>query len=833
MNQETWHRVDDCLADALDLPVSEREEYLAIRLGDDPKALAEALKLVGQAASAEQLFARGPLAGLGGLSAGARLGPWELVRPLGSGGMGVVWLARRADGQAAMMAAIKLLPPALSGPLRGDSDLLRGFLLEKQILARLHHPNIARLLDAGAGPGDTPNFVMEYVEGDPLMTFVRASTADRLRLFLKICDAVAYAHANLVIHRDLKPQNILVGMNGEPKLLDFGIAKILNDPAGDASITLRRAFSLDYASPEQIRGGPISTATDVYSLGLILYEMMTGDRARRWNDRALGEVLAESERFTLPARAGLNKDLRAVLGKATAVEVSRRYASVSDFAADVERLMEGRPVEARPVGTFYQLVCFARRNRWLVGAAAVALATIAGLGIWGMLSARTAQERAAQLQMALGAEQAATREAVAKGALARQMSELAQRREEQAEVGLRELLSVTDEVIVSAQRNVSKLPGGTKASIELMEMALARVEKMPVTAATRTNFLLLQAETHARLAELYGGGNSNLGNKASQRSHRERSVALWARLHALDGTRLEWERGWLESRFRLFLGTLRKEDGPRPAEWKQMEREFTALWRRARPDDRLTGRVLGSFYFFRAFWTPQESPRKRTDLEAALQYFSQRLKDPASEPATLRDLALAHKYLAGVSSLSGEERLRHSVEALRLDRIRSARDVDDASAKLDLGFSLVSVADAQWGIGNLLEAQRGYLEGYELRKRLAAMDAENVFAQRSLLYPMRNYGVLSVDLQDWAALRFAAKEFSWLGERQHSKLQGWDVATLAYWRGLTEEGSSAACGYFRQARRAVEDLKEGTSEPTRAELDKRVAGCVDSASPRP
>ena len=167
--------------------------------------------------------------------------------------------------------------------------------MEKQILARLQHPNIARLLDASAGVGDTPNFVMEYIEGVPLMEYLQRNGVERLALFLKICEAVQYAHANLVIHRDLKPQNILVNEVGEPKLLDFGIGKILNDPAGDASITLRRSFSLDYASPEQIRGGVISTATDVYSLGLILFEMLTGVRARRWNDKALGEVLAESD----------------------------------------------------------------------------------------------------------------------------------------------------------------------------------------------------------------------------------------------------------------------------------------------------------------------------------------------------------------------------------------------------------------------------------------------------------------------------------------------------------------------------------------------------------
>lgn len=210
-----------------------------------------------------------------------------------------------------------------------------------------------------------------------------------------------------MIHRDLKPQNILVNGAGEPKLLDFGIGKILNDPAGDASVTLRRAFSLDYASPEQIRGGAISTATDVYSLGLILFEMVTGERARRWKDKALGEVLEESGRFALPWKAGISGDLRAVLEKATAVEERMRYRTVSDFAADVSRVMEGKPVEARAARGLYLLGCFVRRNRIAVGTGLLTLSLIVGLGAWGWVSARESKLRSMELQNALIAEKAA------------------------------------------------------------------------------------------------------------------------------------------------------------------------------------------------------------------------------------------------------------------------------------------------------------------------------------------------------------------------------------------------------------------------------------------
>jgi tRNA A-37 threonylcarbamoyl transferase component Bud32 len=827
MEKETWRRIDGCLADALELPPAEREGFLRSQLGDTGPALVEALKLVGQAERAEKLFAKGPVAGLMGLEAGARLGPWELVRPLGSGGMGVVWLARRVDGQATMQAAIKLLPPALSGPLRGDQDLRQRFLMEKQILARLQHPNIARLLDASAGVGDTPNFVMEYIEGVPLMEYLQRNGVERLALFLKICEAVQYAHANLVIHRDLKPQNILVNEVGEPKLLDFGIGKILNDPAGDASITLRRAFSLDYASPEQIRGGVISTATDVYSLGLILFEMLTGVRARRWNDKALGEVLAESERFVLPQVGGLSADLRAVLGKATVVEEELRYRSVSDFAADVSRLLDGRPVEARAAGAWYQVRCFARRHRLAVGASAVALSLILGLGTWGWISASQAESRSRELQVALQAEKTARleveaerRNAERQGTVAREMGGLAEIREKQSEERLKDLLRVFDSVIAMARWDIAKLPGGTSASIKLLEKSLGQIEAMQATESTRTNYLLLRAEAHGQLAELYGGANSNVGEMEKGKLHRRQSIELWQELHRLGPGRVEWERGLEEARFRASLNDSLKMAKGASAEWKAFEKRFLNLSRRA-PNSEVLARTIGTFYFYFSTHMASNDPLKRTYMEEALGYFEKGGSE--ANLTTMRDQALAHKYLAGL--VAPEKKLFHASEALRLDRLRVSREPNDAGASLDLGFSIVSVADAHSGLKRDAEAQRGYWDGYELRKRLAMMDAKNVFVWRSLVYPIRLYGWKSSLLQDWKALEVAVKEMEWVGERVSPPIGNLDRASLRYWKGLLAEQGSEACAHFIEAGRLLEAEPKGAWVHSRKELVGRVQAC--------
>jgi serine/threonine protein kinase len=307
---------------------------------------------------------------------GLRCGPYRLKCLLGRGGTGEVFLAERADGQVEQRVAIKLLCRSVA-----RASLRSRFLRERQILAGLQHPGIARLLDAGETKEGRPYLVMDYIEGAPIDAYARdLDLRGKIRLFLGVCDAVAYAHRNLIIHRDIKPSNILVDQAGRPKLLDFGIAKILA-AATDQTRTQDRVLTPDYASPEQVRGEAQSTATDVYSLGAVLYKLLAGQSPHAFADRT-AEAIDTAICTTEPAPARrLNPDLPAdldfILLKALRKEPEERYSTVEQLAEDLRAFLESRPVRARSMNFWYRSRKFVRRYRMPVSAATVVILSLA------------------------------------------------------------------------------------------------------------------------------------------------------------------------------------------------------------------------------------------------------------------------------------------------------------------------------------------------------------------------------------------------------------------------------------------------------------------------
>ncbi|MEK7751896.1 MAG: serine/threonine-protein kinase, partial [Acidobacteriota bacterium] len=311
--------------------------------------------------------------GTGSEMIGRRFGPYEVVRPIGAGGMGAVFLGARADREFEKQVAIKLV-------LRGAESLeiVGRFRQERQTLASLDHPNIVRLLDGGSTDSGLPYLVMDYVEGQPILDYAqkRALTlGQRLRLFLQICDAAHYAHQHLVVHSDIKPANVLVTAEGQARLLDFGIARVLGRGAETGE---PQSLSLRYASPEQIHARPVTIATDVYALGLLLYELLTGSYPyplAESSDVALAFAITQNP----PAHTNLDADLDAILQVALRKDPRTRYASAERMAADVRRYLADKPVSARPPTPAYLARKFFDRHRGVVIAGVLALvATVAG-----------------------------------------------------------------------------------------------------------------------------------------------------------------------------------------------------------------------------------------------------------------------------------------------------------------------------------------------------------------------------------------------------------------------------------------------------------------------
>ena len=394
-----WAQIETLFLTSVELPAEERDAFLREQCPTDPQLREEVLSLLRHETSDEPPLLDAIHASAASLLAddspiGRILGPYRIERELGRGGMAVVYLAVRADGAFQKRVAIKLIKRGMD-----TASVIERLRRERRILAALEHPSIARLLDGGATPDGRPWIAMEYIEGLPISRFCEEnglSIEERCLLIEKVCGAVAYAHRNLVVHRDLKPSNILILPDGSPKLLDFGIAKVLReDEPGEEPLTRGPAPPLtpEYASPEQIQGAVLTTASDVYSLGVVLYELLTGERpyqVANGNLRAMERAIRGAEPRkpstleALPSRTRrrLAGDLDNIVLMALRQDVSRRYGSAEQLAEDLRRHLKGLPVQARRDTLVYRAGKFVRRNRTAVAAGfLLAASVIAGAAI--------------------------------------------------------------------------------------------------------------------------------------------------------------------------------------------------------------------------------------------------------------------------------------------------------------------------------------------------------------------------------------------------------------------------------------------------------------------
>jgi tetratricopeptide (TPR) repeat protein len=488
---ESFLRVESIFNEALAAEPDARTGLVTARCDGDAAMMAEVTLLLRACEEEEQASRsrRDEEAAPAGSLQRKRVGPYEIDRLLGRGGMGAVYLAHRADGQFEQKVAIKLIDLPLA------TDLFRErFRQERQILAGLHHPYIARLLDGGVTEGGDLYLAMEYVDGVPIPRYCQdhhLSTTQRLMLFTGVCQAVQFAHQNLVVHRDLKPDNIFVAEDGTPRLLDFGTAKLMSPSLGDLASGLTRqgftSFTPQYASPEQVLGNPITTASDTYSLGVLLYLLLTGALPYELKEMTTAElvrVICEEPPRKPGNEHGTNRrldpDLAAILLKALRKEPLERYLTAEQLSADIQAWLGGHPVAARRGTLRYRMQKFMRRN-WIVLAGAALLTITLAAGVLGVVwQARVANEQ--------------RRKAEARSADLRQLSN--------------SLLSELDEAI-------KQLPGSTGAQKLLVTRVLEHLDRMAPDAQGDRLTQLDLVDAYTRLGNIQGNGyDQNLGDPA-------------------------------------------------------------------------------------------------------------------------------------------------------------------------------------------------------------------------------------------------------------------------------------------------------------------------------
>ena len=469
---------------------------------------------------------------------GTVIGAYRLIREIGSGGMGTVSLAVRDDDAFQKRVAIKVLRRGM------DTDsIVRRFRHERQILASLQHPYIAGLLDGGTTADGLPYFAMEYVQGQNIADFCevrKLDTTAKLELFRKVCAAIQYAHQNLVIHRDIKPANVLVTSDGTPKLLDFGIAKLLNPEVGAHTLAPTAAglqmMTPDYASPEQVRGEMVTTATDVYSLGVLLYELLTSRRPYQLTSRSLADVAnvicnAEPERPSTAVTQGgagaspntdrlrrrLAGDLDNIVLKALSKEQDRRYASADQFSEDIRRHLAGLPVIARKDTVRYRAAKFVRRNKTVVAAGIATLVVLVAGVITTAWQARVASRERAR-----------------------------------AEQRFDDVRQLANAYLFELHDAIRDLPGSTPARQLLVTKGLEYLDKLAADAGERTDLRLEIADAYLRLGDVQGRPlNPNLGDTAGALASYQKAVAIYGSMTPEQSPDLTFRRGAASAHLRL------------------------------------------------------------------------------------------------------------------------------------------------------------------------------------------------------------------------------------------------------------------------------------------
>ena len=765
MEPALWKEIKNAYSAALELSPDSRSAHLSnlkLEVRTEVERLLAADQDAGQFIEKPFLFEQGSaMAADTALTDGTAIDDYLLIEKLGSGGMGTVYLAEHAGEGFSQRVALKLIKRGM------DTDvILRRFLMERQILAALDHPNIARMLDGGSTTDGLPYFVMEYVEGKPIRSYCdsqRMDTRSRVALFAKVCDAVSYAHQKLVVHRDLKPSNILVTPKGEPKLLDFGIAKLLtpdwNTSAETVTATQFRILTPEYSSPEQLRGSPTTTLTDVYSLGVVLYELLTGVRPFQNESRSPselaeaietkdpqkpsvaalfsepsggrdtkataqdrvhptgeGEPLAATRR-SVPDPQALRGDIDNIVLKALRREPERRYSSVQEMIEDIGRYLDGLPVKATGDTLAYRVGKFVKRHTAGFTAAAVAsllLIATASIAVWQAV--RAERERAS------------------------------------AESRYNDVRALANSLIFDVHDSIRELPGSTPARKAIVARALEYLDRL---AAEGGNDMTLQAELAAgyeRIGDVQGNPlGPNLGETAAAIESYKKALAIRESLFTESTTEARYSTAMLNSKlFRMMQFGGNIADAQAYCERATEILDGVAV---ADPNNSLYRATAARFHqeLGDLVWTrsAEEAPKALEHYRQAISLIESIPASPDNEVAGPDGLNLNEKLLS-VTQMAyrrigereeAEGRLPEALQAFRkaleeCEKLLAAGNPKKLQAEVVLAIALGNVGRLESATGNIEGGMAKVNRAIEICERAVTSDPKNYLAksQVALLY---------------------------------------------------------------------------------------------------
>jgi non-specific serine/threonine protein kinase/serine/threonine-protein kinase len=746
----TWKRAQALFHEALEMEPAARESLLATVAAEDP-ALAREVRSLLSAHEEATGFLSHPAPGFdepspAAVSPGDRLGPYRITEEIGRGGMGVVYRAARDDESFTKEVAIKVIFPGMR-----SEEILKRFRGERQILAMLDHPHICKLIDGGTAPDGSPFLVMDYVVGKPLLEYAddhQLSIDRRLDLFLRICDAVQFAHQRLVIHRDLKPDNILVAEDGTPKLLDFGIARLVSPDAEGLPVTvtapMNRLLTPDYASPEQVRGDPVTVAGDVYSLGVILYELLSGRRPLQFTTRTPGEILrvVGTQEPILPStavtraasddaatrrgettqrlRRRLSGDLDYIVLRALDKDPARRYGSVEQLAQDIRRHLEGLPVLARGRSTAYLVSRFVRRHRAAVIAGSLVLLSLV-VGLVGITW----------------------------------QASVAGRERDRANRRFNEVKALAHAVVFDIHDDIANLPGSTRARETLVKHALEYLNSLSKEVA---DDLALQHElgvAYGKIGDVQGRPMfPNLGQTAEALESYDKSLALLQAASAGQPDSLAFARDLIITIQRRadLLRVMGRHDEAMSQALEARQRIVSEMERH--PDEVLLKGVLITAYDRTSGmkFAAGDTSGAIEDQTVAANLAEEIFREEPTSPESRRSVLVACSKLAEVTS--GRDRAGALASWARAERLASeavAALPHDTEARRDLSIVYGMMGTFLAGGGETDSGLAVYNRGMKISEELAAEDPVNMLFQADVASGHFEIGTMLADAHRYEA----------------------------------------------------------------------------------